>query len=83
MTCCTLSWSNGKSSTFDALLVSPGVGNQFVLELEITAGLWTGATASTNLAAVSSVGDCVSTPVTEADLQSTEPWVLRPAGATP
>lgn len=75
-------WSNGSSSAFAAVLRSPGTANQFALEVQITSGLWTGATATVLLGVVSSDGNCVSVPVTEAVLAALEPFVLRPAGAT-
>jgi hypothetical protein len=75
-------WSNGSNSAFSAVLRSPGTANQFVLEVQITSGLWTGATAAVLLGVVSSDGNCVSVPVTEAVLAALEPFVLRPAGST-
>ena len=72
----TLGWSNGRQSVFTATFFSPGTAGRFLLELEITSGLWAGATASLILQVVSSVGDCWTTPVTEAVLAATGPFVL-------
>jgi alpha-tubulin suppressor-like RCC1 family protein len=72
----TLGWSNGRQSVFTATFFSPGTPGRFLLELEITSGLWAGATASLILQVVSSVGDCWTTPVTEAVLAATGPFVL-------
>ncbi|MFM7068087.1 MAG: hypothetical protein ACKOYM_01380 [Actinomycetes bacterium] len=71
-------WSNGTSSDFSAVLRSPGSPNQFGVEFRITSGRWAGATADVQVGVVSSVGNCVQVPVTEAVLGSLEPFVLHP-----
>jgi hypothetical protein len=74
-----LHWSDGRTSAYGATLKSPGSPKQFLLEMVLTSGLWRGATASVGLEVVSSVGNCVSVPVTEAVIASQGPTVLHPA----
>lgn len=76
----SFTWSNGSTSDFGAVLRSPGTPNQFILEVENTAGLWVGAHATVTLGVVTSNGNCVNTPVTEAELGAVEIFELHPAG---
>lgn len=74
----TLAWSNGRTSAFTATLRSPGTSNEFDLEMRLVRGLWAGTWAAVRLGVVSSVGNCVSTPVSSAVLTSTGRFELHP-----